>query len=305
MLSETSRMKASSPNPWILAARPRTLWAAVAPVLVGCGLAAGNGVFRIDAMLAALICALSFQVAANFANDASDARRGADPETRIGPTRAVATGLLTARQAWAAVWIMFATAAACGLYVASITSWTVVGVGALAIAATLTYTGGPSPYGYRGLGEVSVFVFFGLVATAGTRYAHDGTAPPEAWLLAVPVGLTASAILVANNIRDIQTDSAAGKRTLAVLLGRHRARTLYTAMVIGAFVVIAMTAASGIVPRWAALAVLGGSRGRSADKDNPLYNGRTGVDQGARGHRPAASSGRSRPGDRGRDRLTS
>lgn len=256
MFSETSRMKASSPNPWILAARPRTLWAAVAPVLVGCGLAAGSGVFRIDAMLAALICALSFQVAANFANDASDARRGADPEARIGPTRAVATGLLTARQAWGAVWTMFATAAASGLYIASITSWTVVGVGAVAIAATLTYTGGPSPYGYRGLGEVSVFIFFGLLASVGTRYAHDGTAPLDAWLLAIPIGLTASAILVANNIRDIRTDSTAGKRTLAVLMGRRRSRTLYTAVVTGAFTVIAVTAASGIVPRWAALALL-------------------------------------------------
>jgi len=255
MLSETSRMKASRQNPWILAARPRTLWAAVAPVLVGCGLAAGSGVFRIDAMAAALICALSFQVAANFANDVSDARRGADPETRIGPTRAVATGLLTSRQVWVGAWTMFAMAAVCGLYIASITSWVVVGIGAVAILATLTYTGGPSPYGYRGLGEISVFVFFGLVATVGTRYAHDGTAPLEAWLLAIPVGLTASAILVANNVRDIDTDEAAGKRTLAVALGRNRARTFYTVIVATAFVVTAAVAAVGVVPRWTALAL--------------------------------------------------
>lgn len=256
MLSETSRMRASRPNPWVLAARPRTLWAAVAPVLVGGGLAAGSDVFRIDAMAAALICGLSFQVAANFANDASDARRGADPETRIGPTRAVATGLLTSRKAWAAVWVTFATAAACGLYIASITSWAVVGIGAVAIVATLTYTGGPSPYGYRGLGEVSVFLFFGLFATVGTRYAHDGTAPLEAWLLAIPVGLTASAILVANNVRDIDTDRAAGKRTLAVTLGRERARTLYAMIVTGAFAVTAGVAVVGAVPRWTALVLL-------------------------------------------------
>lgn len=240
----------------MLAARPRTLWAAVSPVLVGSGLAVGSGAFRADAMAAALVCALSLQVAANFANDASDARRGADLETRIGPTRAVATGLLTSRQAWMAVWAMFAIAGGCGLYVASITSWLVVGVGAVAILATLTYTGGPSPYGYKGLGEVSVFIFFGLAATVGTRYAHDGTAPLEAWLLAVPIGLTASAILVANNVRDIETDEAAGKRTLAVALGRDGARTFYTALVIAAFVVIVTTALIGIVPRWAALAVL-------------------------------------------------
>ena len=256
MFSETNPMNVRSPNPWVLAARPRTLWAAVAPVLVGSGLALGSGVFRADAMVAALICALSFQVAANFANDASDARRGADPETRIGPTRAVASGLLTASHVWLAVWVIFAIAAACGLYIASITNWALVGVGAVAILATVTYTGGPSPYGYRGLGEMSVFVFFGLVATVGTRYAHDGTAPLEAWLLAVPVGLTASAILVANNVRDIETDEAAGKRTLAVALGRDRARTFYTVIVIAAFVVIVVTALIGIVPRWAALAVL-------------------------------------------------
>ena len=249
-------MSSTSTNPWVLAARPRTLWAAVAPVLVGSGLAFGSGVFRPEAGAAALVCALSLQVAANFANDASDARRGADPEGRIGPARAVATGLLSSRRVWVGVWVMFAIAAAGGLYIASITSWVVVGVGAVAILATLTYTGGPSPYGYRGFGEVSVFVFFGLVATVGSRYAHDGTAPLDAWLLAVPIGLTASAILVANNVRDIETDAAAGKRTLAVVLGPDRARALYTVIVIAAFVVIAATAALGIVPRWAALAVL-------------------------------------------------
>ena len=249
-------MNARSPNPWILAARPRTLWAAVAPVLVGSGLSVGSGVFRIDAMVAALLCAVALQVAANFANDASDARRGSDPETRIGPTRAVATGLLTSRQVWVGVWVMFGIAGVCGLYVASITSWAVLGLGAAAIVATVAYTGGPSPYGYRGLGEVSVFVFFGLAATVGSRYAHDGTAPLEAWLLAIPVGLTASAILIANNVRDIDTDAAAGKRTLAVMLGRDRTRTFYMLIMTTAFVVIAGAALAGIVPRWTALALL-------------------------------------------------
>ncbi len=256
MVSETDPMSARSPRPWILAARPRTLWAAVAPVLAGSGLAVGDGVFRADAMVVALVCALAFQVAANLANDASDAHRGADPESRIGPTRVVAAGLLTSRQVWGGVWAMLALAGAGGLYLASITSWMVVGVGAVAILATVTYTGGPSPYGYRGLGEVSVFVFFGLGATVGSRYVHDGTASLEALCLAVPIGLTASAILVANNVRDIETDASAGKRTLAVTLGRERARVFYTALLVGAFALIAGTAISGLVPGWTALGLV-------------------------------------------------
>ena len=255
-MMQTTGMSTDTPNSWILAARPRTLWAAIAPVLVGCGLALGSGVFRADAMVAALICSVALQVAANFANDASDARRGADPETRIGPTRAVATGLLTSRQVWIGVWAMFGMAAVCGLYLAFITTWAIVAVGAVAILATVTYTGGPSPYGYRGFGEISVFVFFGLTATVGSRYVHDGSAPLEAWLLAIPVGFTATAILVANNVRDIDTDSAAGKRTLAVKLGRDSARAFYVLLLGGTFVVIALAAILGLTSGWTALALL-------------------------------------------------
>lgn len=243
------------PNPWVLAARPRTLWAAVAPVLVGCGLAAGDGVFRVDAAAAALVCALALQVAANFANDASDARRGADGEARIGPPRAVASGLLTARRVWAGAWTMFGAAALAGVYLAYITSWILLAAGALAVLAALAYTGGPAPYGYRALGEASVFVFFGLTAVVGSRYVHDGTAPLEAWPPAVSIGLTAAAILAANNVRDLDSDAAAGKRTLAVVLGRERARTLYTLLVAGAFAVTALSAALGLAPRWTALAL--------------------------------------------------
>ena len=255
-MMQTTGMSTDTPNSWILAARPRTLWAAIAPVLVGCGLALGSGVFRADAMVAALICAVALQVAANFANDASDARRGADPETRIGPTRAVATGLLTSRQVWIGVWAMFGMAAVCGLYLALITSWVIVAVGAAAILATVTYTGGPSPYGYRGFGEASVFLFFGIVATVGSRYAHDATAPLEAWLLAIPVGFTATAILVANNVRDIDTDASAGKRTLAVKLGRDRARAFYVLLMGGTFVVIALAAILGLTSGWTTLVLL-------------------------------------------------
>ena len=250
-------MNAVRPKPWVMAARPRTLPAAVAPVLVGSGLALGDSVFRLDALLAALVCALALQIAANFANDAaSDARRGADPETRIGPTRVVAAGLLPGRRVWAGVAVMFGIASLCGIYIAAITSWGVLVVGVAALIATVTYTGGPSPYGYRGMGEVSVFVFFGLVATVGSRYAHEGTMPAEAWLLAVPVGFTACAILVANNIRDIDTDSMVGKRTMAVILGRRHARTLYVALVGGAFGLATVWALLGLAPRWTALALL-------------------------------------------------
>ena len=256
MLNETTRMNALAAKPWVMAARPRTLWAAVAPVLVGSGAAVGDGVFRLDALLAVMFCALALQAAANFANDASDARRGADPETRIGPTRVVAAGLLPARSVWWGVAVMFGIAAACGIYIAAITTWAVLLVGVLAFVATVTYTGGPSPYGYRGMGEVSVFVFFGLVATVGSRFAHDGTMTLESWLLAVPVGFTASAILVANNIRDIDTDSAVGKRTMAVILGRDRARMFFATLVAGAFGLVAIWAILGLAPRWTALALL-------------------------------------------------
>lgn len=256
MLNETTRMNALAAKPWVMAARPRTLWAAVAPVLVGSGAALGDRVLRLDALLAALFCALALQVAANFANDASDARRGADPETRIGPTRVVAAGLLPARRVWWGVAAMFGVAASCGIYIAAITTWAVLLVGVLAFVAAVTYTGGSSPYGYRGMGEVSVFVFFGLVATVGSRFAHDGTMTVEAWLLAIPVGFTASAILVANNIRDIDTDADAGKRTLAVILGRDRARMFYLMLVAGAFGLVAVWAILGLAPRWTGLALL-------------------------------------------------
>ncbi|MCY3539101.1 MAG: 1,4-dihydroxy-2-naphthoate polyprenyltransferase [bacterium] len=245
-----------SVNPWVLAARPRTLWAAIAPVIVGTGSAIGDQVFRADALAAALVCALALQVAVNFANDASDARRGADSDSRIGPTRVVAAGLLPARSVWIGVVVTLGIASICGFYIAAITTWWLLAVGVAAIIAALTYTGGPVPYGYRGWGEVSVFVFFGLMATVGSRFAHDGTGPAEAWLLALPVGFTVTAILVVNNLRDIDTDAAVGKRTLAVLLGRPGTRLLYTALIGGAFGLVAIWAALGFTPPWTGLALL-------------------------------------------------
>lgn len=243
-------------RPWLLAARPATLWASVAPVLVGSGLAWGEGVFRPDAFAVALVSAVMINVGANFANDVSDARRGADGPARIGPTRAVASGLISPRAMWAGVAVVFGLAAAGGIYLAVIAGWPVLAIGAACLLAAVAYTGGPYPYGYRALGEVAVFVFFGLAGTVGSRLVHDGTAPAAAWLLAVPVGLLVTAILVANNVRDLATDRAAGKRTLAVLLGVRGGRLLFVGLVWGAFVVLAAEAASGRVPRLTALGLL-------------------------------------------------
>lgn len=234
---------------WVLAARPPTLLAAVSPVLVGCGLAWGDGVFRWDVGLVTLAAAVLINVGVNFANDASDARRGTDGAARIGPRRAVATGLIPARRMWIGVAAAFGLAAVGGVYLAWVAGWVVLVVGATSLLAALGYTGGPWPYGYRGLGEVFVFVFFGLVATVGSRFVHDSTAPLAAWLLAIPVGMLITAILVANNVRDIDTDHDAGKRTLAVVLGRQGGRRLFAALLLGAFAVLAAAAAPGAVPR--------------------------------------------------------
>lgn len=243
-------------RPWLIAARPATLWASVAPVLVGSGLAWGQEVFRADAFAVALASAVLINIGANFANDASDARRGADGPARIGPTRAVASGLISPQRMWAGVAVAFALASAGGIYLALIAGWPVLVIGAACLLAAVGYTGGPFPYGYRAMGEAAVFVFFGLAGTVGSRFVHDGTAPLAAWLLAIPMGMLVSAILVANNVRDLDTDRAAGKRTLAVLLGRRGARWLFAGLVWGAFALLAVEAAAGWVPRLTALGLL-------------------------------------------------
>lgn len=238
----------SSWQAWKTAARPHTLPAAVVPVLVGSALAYGQGSFRLDAFVWAFIGALAIQVAANFANDASDAKRGADTPERLGPPRMVAQGVITPSQMWTATWTAIAVAGLAGIMLTLIAGWIVLVIGTASIVAMLGYVGGPVPYGYRGLGEVFVFVFFGLVATAGTRYVHDQTVPVEAWLLAVPIGLVASAILVANNYRDIATDRAAGKRTLSVIVGPDWSRRIFAGLIYGSFVAIALFATVGPLP---------------------------------------------------------
>ncbi|MDP9385191.1 MAG: 1,4-dihydroxy-2-naphthoate polyprenyltransferase [Actinomycetota bacterium] len=221
---------------WLMAARPRTLPAAVAPVLVGTALAATEGTFRLLAFLAAMLGALFIQIGTNLSNDYSDARRGADTEDRLGPVRVTAGGLVPPRQVLIATYVSFALAVLAGSYLIATAGWELLVAGVASIVAGVLYTGGPRPYGYEGLGEVFVFLFFGVVAVAGSYFAQVERVEWEALVLAVPVGLLAAAILVVNNVRDMETDRRAGKRTSAVRLGRERARALYVAMLAGAFV---------------------------------------------------------------------
>ena len=233
---------------WRIAARVHTLPAAIVPVVVGSALAEAEGAFRWDAFLYALVAALAIQVAANFANDVSDARRGADTEARLGPPRMVSLGRITPRQMWIGVGLALVVALAAGIALAIIAGPVVLVIGVVSVLAMLGYVGGPIPYGYKGLGEVFVFLFFGVVATVGSRYVHDMTAPRSAWLLSIPIGLLATAILVVNNYRDLETDRAAGKRTLAVIVGPERTRTLFLVLVYGAFLLIAVFAVGGWTP---------------------------------------------------------
>jgi 1,4-dihydroxy-2-naphthoate octaprenyltransferase len=221
---------------WLMAARPRTLPAAVAPVLVGTALAATLGTFKPLTFVATLLGALFIQIGTNLSNDYSDARRGADTEDRLGPVRVTAGGLVPPRQVLIATYVAFGLAVLVGVYLIVTAGWQLLLVGAASILAGVLYTGGPRPYGYEGLGEVFVFLFFGVVAVTGTYFAQRKELTWESFALAVPVGLLACSILMVNNVRDLETDRRAGKRTLAVRLGRQRARALYAVCVYLAFV---------------------------------------------------------------------
>ncbi len=221
-----------------MAARPRTLPAAVAPVLVGTALAVHDDHFRALAFVAALLGAVFIQIGTNLSNDYSDARRGADTEDRLGPVRVTAGGLVPPRRVLVATYVAFGLAVLVGMYLVAVAGPELLLVGAASILAGVLYTGGPRPYGYEGLGEVFVFTFFGIVAVTGSYYVHAESLPWEAFALAVPVGLLAAAILVVNNVRDRDTDARAGKRTLAVRLGHRGARRLYTAMVVVAYLAL-------------------------------------------------------------------
>jgi 1,4-dihydroxy-2-naphthoate octaprenyltransferase len=235
---------------WVMAARVRTLPAAIAPVLVGTALALGAGHFRALAFVAALLGAIFIQVGTNLSNDYSDARRGADTEDRLGPVRVTAGGLVPPRQVLIATYATFGLAVLCGIYLVAVAGWELLAVGAASILAGVLYTGGPRPYGYEGLGEVFVFLFFGIVAVAGSYFVQVQRLPWEPFVCAVPVGLLASAILVVNNVRDLETDRRAGKRTVAVRLGRERTRALYTAMLVLAFLCAPLPWPLGAMTAW-------------------------------------------------------
>ncbi len=269
--SGRARWQTAGMQRWILGARLPTLPAAVVPVLVGTAVAAGSGIVWWRAA-AALVVALALQVAANYANDLSDGVRGTDGQDRVGPQRLVGSGLATPQEVRLAMLGAFGVAAVAGLLLAAVvTPWLLV-VGAASMAACWLYTGGPSPYGYLGLGEVFVFVFFGLVATVGSTYVHQRQVPAVAWAAATAVGLLACALLVVNNLRDRPADAEAGKRTLAVRMGDRRTRVLYVVLVDGALVVGSLCAldrrwaflvlGAGVLAGPAVRVVLGGAEGR-------------------------------------------
>jgi 1,4-dihydroxy-2-naphthoate octaprenyltransferase len=227
----------SAARVWWRGARPRTLVAGIAPVVVG-GAASRASLWQWE-FAAALLVAVALQIGVNLANDAFDGMRGVDTEERLGPPRLVASGAASARAVLAAALASLSVAAIAGLALALTTSPVpILAIGALALIAALLYSGGPRPYAGLGLGELMVFLFFGLMATCGTSYVVGGTVTAAAWWSGAALGLLAVAILVANNLRDVHTDEAAGKGTLAVRLGERRTRLLYRACIVGAFAVI-------------------------------------------------------------------
>lgn len=232
-------MHASAPvsaqQAWVLAARPKTLPAAVGPILVGAALALADGVFQLGPTLAALLCALLLQIGSNFANDYFDFFKGADTHERLGPTRVTSAGLLTPdAMRWGMV-VVFGAAALIGLYLIWVGGWPILIAGVAALLAAIAYTGGPFPFGYYGLGDLFVFLFFGLVAVCGTYYVQAHTLPAAVVWAAVPPGLLITAILVVNNLRDLETDRRANKRTLAVRLGRRGTQLEYVLLLLIAY----------------------------------------------------------------------
>jgi 1,4-dihydroxy-2-naphthoate polyprenyltransferase len=241
---------------WVKAARPRTLPAAIAPVLVGTAAAVeASDELRVGAFLAALVGSVFIQIGTNLANDYSDARRGADSVDRLGPVRVTASGMVAPRRVLVATWVAFGVAVAAGAYLTAVAGPVILAVGAASILAGVLYTGGPRPYGYAGLGEAFVFLFFGLVAVNGSYFVQVERLDWLPFALSVPVGFLATAILVVNNVRDIDTDRRAGKLTLAVRLGRPRARALYPALVFAAYVGLPIALLLGDGPAWGLVAL--------------------------------------------------
>jgi len=245
------------PNPFqafLLATRPKTLLASTSPVIVGSAVAIRTGHFEPGPALAALLGAVFLQIGANFANDVYDFQKGVDTHLRLGPVRVTQAGLLSARQVLAGMWLFFGLAAAAGVYLTVQAGWPVVAIGLLSILVAILYTGGPFPLGYHGLGELFVFIFFGLVAVCGTYYVQAGIVSPLAVWAAVPMGLLTSGILSVNNLRDLETDRATGKWTLAARFGLAFARRIYLLELGLAFSIPLLMLAARVTDAWILLA---------------------------------------------------
>ncbi|HEY3476087.1 MAG TPA: 1,4-dihydroxy-2-naphthoate polyprenyltransferase [Anaerolineales bacterium] len=242
----------SSWHAWMLAIRPRTLPAAAAGVIMGSALAWRDGFFRLDASLACLLTALLLQIGSNLANDVFDFERGTDTPDRLGPVRVTQAGLLTPSQVKYGMAAVFGLAALLGLYLVWLGGWPILLIGIAAILSAMAYTGGPFPLGYYGLGDLFVFLFFGLAAVAGTYYVQAGSISPAAWWMTIPPGLLITAILVVNNLRDFENDRKAGKRTLAVMLGEQATKIQYLICMIAAYLVMPLAAGLGVIP-WLSL----------------------------------------------------
>ncbi len=262
-----------------MAARPRTLPAAIAPVLVGTAAAVeASDDLRVGPFIAALVGSVFIQIGTNLANDYSDAVRGADTADRLGPVRVTSSGLVAPRRVLVATWIAFGIAVAVGIYLTAVAGPLILAVGIVSIAAGVLYTGGPRPYGYAGMGELFVFLFFGLVAVNGSYYVQLEQLDWLPFALSIPIGMLSAAILVVNNVRDIDTDRRAGKRTLAVRLGRERTRKLYMTLVGGAYPALAvgLTAADApdpaLIALFSAVLALPPSRTVLTATDGPSLN---------------------------------
>jgi 1,4-dihydroxy-2-naphthoate polyprenyltransferase len=264
-----------------MAARPRTLPAAVAPVLIGTAAAVqwAGELPRWGAFVAALVGSVFIQIGTNLANDYSDAKRGADTADRLGPVRVTSSGLVTPQRVMRATWIAFGVAVACGIYLATVAGWAILVIGAFSIAAGVLYTGGPRPYGYEGFGEVFVFIFFGLVAVNGSYYVQLEQLDALPLGLSISVGFLATAIIVVNNIRDIETDRRAGKNTLAVQIGRESAVRLYVWLIASAFAVLPIALVAGdssllpLIGLLAAPMAMRPARTLAERRDGPALNG--------------------------------
>lgn len=264
-----------------MAARPRTLPAAIAPVLVGTAAAVQwyGSLPRWGAFIAALVGSIFIQIGTNLANDYSDAKRGADTADRLGPVRVTASGMVTPQRVMNATWIAFAVAVACGIYLTTVAGWVILVIGVFSIAAGVLYTGGPRPYGYAGFGEVFVFLFFGLVAVNGSYYVQLEELDALSLGLSISIGFLATAIIVVNNVRDVETDRRAGKNTLAVQVGRENTVRIYRLLLAGGFLVLPIALWAGdssmlpLIGLLAAPLAIKPAKTLAERRDGPALNG--------------------------------